>query len=166
MKYYSEHNLPPVIPSEPGQEKVPHYRLDPIKNEVIQDGEDDFQTLIQASKDSCDVHKVLARYKQTQDETLLKIRSTLEGFDQTNFPGSALEAQMRLRELSEIYENDPRLKNAFSSFADFARNGLDPTRYGDLAGDGSIEIGGVKYVPQKKAGSFPEPPAQDPPSNS
>lgn len=148
MKYFSEHNLPPVIPSEPGEEKVPHYRLDPIKNEVIQDGEDDFQTLIQASKDSCDVHRVLARYKQTQDETLLKIRSTLEGFDQTNFPGSTLEAQMRLRELSEIYENDPRLRKAFSSFADFARNGLDPTRYGDFVGDKTIKIGGVEYVPK------------------
>lgn len=166
MKYYSEFNLPPVILSEPGEEKVPHYRLDPIRNEVIQDGEDDFQTLIQASKDSCDVHKVLARYKQTQDETLLKIRSTLEGFDQTNFPGSTLEAQMRLRELSEIYENDPRLKKSFSSFADFARNGLDPTRYGDLAGDGSIEIGGVKYVPQKETSPVSKPAAENTPSAS
>lgn len=133
VKYYTEFNLPPVIPSVSGTGKQKHYALDPLKNEVIQDGEDDFQMLIDAARDSVDVHKILAKFHQTNDETLLQIRSTISG-DMTVFPGSVLEAQEKLRELSVIYSENDELRGLFKDFADFAKRGTDPTAW-HVAGD-------------------------------
>lgn len=128
-RYYSEFDLPPVVPSDPGNGKVERYRLDPIKNQVVLDGEDDLQELIQAAKDSCDIHKIIARFQQTQDQALLKIRSTIEGGDFTMFPDSALAAQMQLRELKDKFESDPELLAKFGTFANFSANGLNPDFY-------------------------------------
>lgn len=128
-KYFSEFDLPPVVPSEPGNGKMKQYRLDPIKNEVVLDGEVDLQELINAAKDSCDMHKIIARFQQTNDETLLKIRSTIEGGDFTMFPDSALAAQMTLRELKEQFEANPDLVTKFGTFANFSANGLNPDFY-------------------------------------
>lgn len=121
--FFNEFRQPDVIPSVPGSPSSPVYRLDPLSDEVIQDGEENIQDLINAAADSVDVHKILARFNQTQDETLLRIRSTIEG-DLTVFPGSVQEAQMRLRELQEIYSENPELRALFKDFADFSRRGL------------------------------------------
>lgn len=129
MRYYNEFDLPPVIPSETGDGKMKRYRLDPIKNDVVLDGEDDLQELINAAKDSCDMHKIIARFKQTNDETLLKIRSTIEGGDFTMFPDSALAAQMQLRELRDKFLADPDLVAKFGTFPNFITNGLNPAFY-------------------------------------
>lgn len=135
MKYYSEFDLPPVIPSEVGSGKMKRYRLDPIKNEVVLDGEDDLQELINAAKDSCDMHKIVARFHQTNDETLLKIRSTIEGGDFTMFPDSSQAAQMQLRELRDKFEGNPALVAKFGTFANFSANGLNPVFYEQPTGE-------------------------------
>lgn len=143
MKYFTEFDLPPVIPSDPGTGKMKRYRLDPIKNEVVLDGEDDLQELINAAKDSCDMHKIIARFQQTNDETLMKIRSTIEGGDFTMFPDSALAAQMKLRELREQFLSDQDLVSKFGTFPNFIANGLNPDFYKDkeppLASESNIE---------------------------
>lgn len=127
-EYFTEFNPPPVIPSVPGTGKQPLYRLDPMKDEVFLDGEEDLQELINASADSVDCHKILARFRQDQDETLLQIRSTISG-DMTVFPGSVLEAQQKMRELQEIYANNSELRARFKDFADFSKRGLDPSAW-------------------------------------
>lgn len=117
--YHDADNLPPseAIPSGTGFEPV--YRLDPVTDLVIRDGERDLQSMIQAAEDSCRIDKILKRYEQTGDETLFQQRATLIA-DLTSAPGTIQEAYMLLRQCKESFDSlPPSMKDGKDNFADF-----------------------------------------------
>lgn len=117
--YHDADNLPPseAIPSGSGFEPV--YRLDPVTDLVIRDGERDLQAMIQAAEDSCRIDKILERYEQTGDETLFQQRATLVA-DLTSAPGTIQEAYMLLRSCKESFDSLPAsMKDGKDNFADF-----------------------------------------------
>lgn len=117
--YFDADNLPPSesIPSGNGFEPV--YRLDPVTDLVIRDGERDLQSMIQAAEDSCRVDKILERYEQTGDETLFQQRATLIA-DLTSAPGTIQEAYMLLRQCKESFDSlPPAMRDGKDNFADF-----------------------------------------------
>lgn len=77
-KYFDADNVPAVI-SLPHADSNPHYRLDPLKDEVIRDGDDDLQQMIEAAEKSCRIDEILRRYRQTGDPALLQQRDAMFG---------------------------------------------------------------------------------------
>lgn len=77
-KYYDADNVPAVT-ALPHADGNPHYRLDPIKDEVIRDGDDDLQQMIEMAEKSCRIDEILRRYRQTGDPALLQQRDAMFG---------------------------------------------------------------------------------------
>lgn len=77
-KYYDADNVPAVT-ALPFAESNPHYRLDPLKDEVIRDGDDDLQQMIEMAEKSCRIDEILRRYRQTGDPALLQQREAMFG---------------------------------------------------------------------------------------
>lgn len=121
-RYFTADNLPPVPAVESGSGFNPHYRLDPLTDEVIRDGEDDLQSMIQAAGDSCNINRILQRYELTGDDTLLRQRAQLIA-DLSAAPGSLQEAYMLLQNVRQSFDALPAdQKHNFNNFADFVLN--------------------------------------------
>lgn len=117
--YYDADNLPPSDSISVGTGFEPVYRLDPIADVVIRDGERDLQSMIQAAENSCRVDKLLERYEMTGDETIFQQRATLVA-DISAAPGSMAEAYMLLKQANDAFNGLPAAdRQQYANFADF-----------------------------------------------
>lgn len=96
-----------------GHGKNPHYRLDPATDTVIQDGEDDLQSMIDACEPSVNVNNVLKRYSQSGDPTLVRQRSEMFG-DFSVMPGSFEESILTINKMRANFDNlTPEIKSKY-----------------------------------------------------
>lgn len=116
IHFYSAIDPPPVVPLPTGDGREKNYVLDPEKNEVVAEGYTDFQSMIQAAGDSCDFKKILAKYRQTGDVTLLKVRRELNG-DFTSAPETPMQASLAEKALMNLYNEE--FAGEYPTFSDF-----------------------------------------------
>lgn len=124
----------PFKASPCGTPFVPHYRLDPERDTVVIDGEDDLDAMIQAAADSCDLNKIIARFNQTHDLSLFQVRESMFG-DFTAAPKSLAEAQQMLINAKHSFEslpNDVR-KEFNNSFEEYSAAANDGSLFGRLS---------------------------------
>lgn len=118
-KYFDADNLPPIIPSVSGDGKNPHYRLDPISGEVIRDGDDDLQQMIEMAEKSCRIDEILKRYRQTGDPALLQQRQAMFG-DYRIPEGSYQQLLVLTNNIRQVYESlDDETKAKVGSLDNF-----------------------------------------------
>lgn len=101
-KYFDADNVPAVV-ALPHADGNPHYRLDPIKDEVIRDGDDDLQQMIEMAEKSCRIDEILRRYRQTGDPALLQQRDAMFG-DYRISEGSYQQLLVLSNQIRMVYE--------------------------------------------------------------
>lgn len=117
-KYFDADNPPKVVPTPSGG-KNPHYRLDPLKDEVIRDGEDDLQQMIEMAEKSCRIDEILKRYRQTGDPALLQQRQAMFG-DYVVTEGSYQQLLVLSNQIRMVYDGlDPETKAKVGSLNNF-----------------------------------------------
>lgn len=170
-KYFDADNPPKIVPTPSGNGKNPHYRLDPLKDEVVRDGEDDLQQMIEMAEKSCRIDEILKRYRQTGDPALLQQRQAMFG-DYVVTEGSYQQLLVLSNQIRMVYDGlDPETKSKVGTLDQFMEAMAKEYKMPDepkveKKTDGSVEIGGVKYVPQTEVGSFSQTASQNPPGNS
>lgn len=87
----------------PFAEGNPHYRLDPLKDEVIRDGDDDLQQMIEMAEKSCRVDEILRRYRQTGDPALFQQRDAMFG-DYRISEGSYQQLLLLSNQIRMVYD--------------------------------------------------------------
>lgn len=88
----------------------------------------DTYCVIQSFANTVDVHQILAKYKQTQDPSLLFRRAAVYA-DVTGLPTNLSQARLAMDAAKKAYESlDPDVRGAIS-FADLLDN---PSRLGDI----------------------------------
>jgi len=102
--YYDADNLPPRIAMPSGDGTNPHYRLDPLTDTVIRDGDDDLQSMINAAESSCNIYDVIRRYQQSGNPAILQQRQAMFG-DLSITDGSYQSLVMLGRQIREQYES-------------------------------------------------------------
>lgn len=108
-RYFDADNVPAVV-ALPYADGNPHYRLDPIKDEVIRDGEDDLQQMIQMAEKSCRIDEILRRYRQTGDPALLQQRDAMFG-DYRISEGSYQQLLVLSNQIRMVYDGlDPETR--------------------------------------------------------
>lgn len=108
-KYFDADNVPAVIPL-PFADGNPHYRLDPLKDEVIRDGDDDLQQMIEMAEKSCRIDEIIKRYRQTGDPALLQQRDAMFG-DYRIAEGSYQQLLVLSNQIRMVYEGlDPETR--------------------------------------------------------
>lgn len=101
--YFDADNLPPRNPTPGGDGTNPHYRLDPLTNTVIRDGDLDFQSMIDAAEPSVNIYDVIRRYQQSGNPALLQQREAMFG-DYRIQDGSYQALLLLGREIRQAYE--------------------------------------------------------------
>lgn len=87
----------------PFAEGNPHYRLDPLKDEVIRDGDDDLQQMIEMAEKSCRIDEILRRYRQTGDPALFQQRDAMFG-DYRISEGSYQQLLLLSNQIRMVYD--------------------------------------------------------------
>ena len=119
--YYDADNLPPCIETPGGDGTNPHYRLDPLTDTVIRDGDDDLQGMIDAAESSVNIYDVIKRYQQTGNPSILQQRQAMFG-DYRSEDGSYQNLLLLGREIRNAYEAlTPEDRAKVGSFNDFIR---------------------------------------------
>lgn len=117
--YYDADNLPPRVETPGGDGTNPHYRLDPLTDTVIRDGDDDLQSMIDAAESSVNIYDVIKRYQQTGNPSLLQQRQAMFG-DYRIADGSYQNLLMLGREIRNAYEAlTPEDRAKVGTFNDF-----------------------------------------------
>lgn len=116
VKFYSSYNEPETICSPTGDGYENEYELK-IDNgmEVLVKQKDrkNLQAQIDASKDSCDIAKIIEKYVITGDESLINEKETFFG-DFTKAPKSLIEAQNQLLEAQRSFDKlSPEIKGLY-----------------------------------------------------
>lgn len=120
-RYFSADDLPSVDPTPSGDGTNPHYRLDPLTDTVIRDGDDDLQSMINAAESSVNIYDVIRRYLQTGNPSLLQQRQAMFG-DFRIQDGSYQNLLMLGREIRDAYEAlTPEDRAKVGTFSDFLR---------------------------------------------
>lgn len=117
-KYYDADNLPP-IQATPSGGPNPHYRVDPLSNEVVRDGDDDLQQMIEAAEKSCRIDEILKRYRQTGDPAILQQREAMFG-DYRIPEGSYQQLLVLSNQIRQVYEGlDPETRSKVGTLEQF-----------------------------------------------
>lgn len=119
--YFDADNLPPRVETPGGDGTNPHYRLDPLTDTVIRDGDDDLQAMIDAAESSVNIYDVIKRYQQSGNPSLLQQRQAMFG-DYRIADGSYQNLLMLGREIRNAYEAlTPEDRAKVGTFNDFIR---------------------------------------------
>lgn len=101
--YFDADNLPKIEPIPSGNGKNPHYRLDPLKDEVVRDGEDDLQQMIEMAEKSCRIDEILRRYRQSGDPAIFQQRQAMFG-DYVVTEGSYQQLLVLSNQIRMVYD--------------------------------------------------------------
>lgn len=107
VKFYSSYNEPETIGSPTGTGFENVYKLKIVDGQEVLFKEEEQRNLqeeIDASKDSCDIAKIIEKYVISGDESLINQVPTQFG-DFTKTPKSLIEAQNQLMEAQQSFDS-------------------------------------------------------------
>lgn len=118
MNFFSRSNRPVAVfapSSSDGLEPVYEEKINLDGSiSLVRTGSTDFNALIQASKDSCDVYKILDRFQRGDLSVLEKVKGFFA--DVTDMPSSLMEAHQLVNKVAKSFDSLPaKVKDAFNN---------------------------------------------------